>query len=77
MKRPGPGQRVGQRSGLVAQHGFADAFHPARHLHTGPAREGQQQDAARISPRSDQMGDPVGQRVGLARTSSGDDQQRG
>ncbi len=77
MKRPGPGQRVRQRSGLVAEHRFADAFHSARHLHTGAAREGQQQDAARISPRGDQMRDPMGQCVGLARTSPGDDQQRG
>ena len=36
----------------------------------------QQQDAPGIGAVDDQMGDPVGQRVGLAGTCARDDQQR-
>ena len=46
------------------------------HLGRGAAREGQQQDAARIGAVDDQMRDPMRQRIGLARAGAGDDQQR-
>jgi hypothetical protein len=42
----------------------------------GAARERQQQDAVRIGAVPDQVGDAVGQRVGLAGACAGDHQQR-
>ena len=57
-------------------HLRGDALDAAGHLAGGAAREGHQQDAARIGAVDDQMGDAVGQRVGLARAGAGDDQQR-
>ena len=58
------------------QRARRDALDPPRHLGGGAAREGQQQDAARIGAAHDQVGDPVRQRVGLARAGAGDDEQR-
>ena len=53
-----------------------DPLDPARHLGRSPAGEGQQEDAARIGAVDDQMGDAVGEGIGLARSRSGDDQER-
>ena len=53
-----------------------DALGPALHLGGGAAREGQQQDAAGIGAVDDQVGDAMGQRIGLARPGAGNDQQR-
>ena len=41
-----------------------------------PTGEGHQQDAARIGAVDDQMGDAMGERVGLAGSRARDDQQR-
>ena len=73
----GPGQRVGHDAGVVAQHLARDALDPPRHLGGGAAREGHQQDAARIGAVDDQMRDAVRQRVGLAGAGAGDHQQGG
>ena len=59
-----------------AQDRGRDALDPAHHLGGGAARECQQQDAARIGAVDDQMRDPMGERVGLARAGAGDDQER-
>ena len=73
----GPGERRALRRGVGAERASArDALDAARHLGGGAAREGQQQDAARIGAVDDQVGDAVGERVGLARAGAGDDQQR-
>ena len=61
---------------LGAEHLARDALDPARHLGRRAAREGHQQDAARIGAVDDQMRDAVRQRVGLAGAGAGDDQQR-
>ena len=61
---------------LRPEHLAADALDPARHLGGGAAREGHQQDAARVGAVDDQMRDAVRERVGLARAGAGDDQQR-
>ena len=61
---------------LLAERLRADALDAAAHFGRRPARKGHQQDAARIGAADDQMGDAMRQRVGLARTRSGDDQQR-
>jgi len=72
-----PDQGDGGRSaGLGAAKGCgADALDPPLHLARRPAAEGQEQDAAWIGIAEDQMGHPVGERVGLARSRPGDDQQ--
>ncbi len=71
----GPGERVG-RGAAAAEHVAGDALDAPRHLHGGAAREGHEQDAARIGAVDDQMRDAVGERVGLARAGAGDDEQR-
>jgi hypothetical protein len=45
-------------------------------LGRGPAREGEEQDAARIGALHHQMGDAVCERVGLAGAGARNDQQR-
>ena len=61
---------------VAAEHLAGDALDALGHLRCGAAREGHQQDAARIGAVDDQMRDAVGQRVGLAGAGAGDDQQR-
>ena len=73
----GPGQRVGHDAGIVAQHLARDPLDPLRHLGRRAARKRHQQDAARVGAVDDQMGDPMGEGVGLAGTGAGDHQQRG
>ena len=76
VEGPGPRQhRVRHARPLFAQPGH-DAFDAPRHLHRGAAREGQQQDRARIDAARHEAGDAMRQRVGLARAGAGDDQQR-
>ncbi len=72
----GPAQRVGHDAGLVAEHLACDPLDPLRHLGRRAARECHQQDTSRIGAVDDQMGDAMGQRVGLAGARTGDDQQR-
>ena len=48
----------------------------SRHLGRGAARKRHQQDPARVGALDDQMGDPMGEGVGLAGSGAGDDQQR-
>ena len=61
----------------VGSHGCRyDALGATLHLYGGAAREGQEQDAARIGAVDDQMCDAVSQRVGLTGASTGNDQQR-
>jgi hypothetical protein len=54
----------------------ADALDAAAHFRSRAAGKGHQQDAARIGTRDDQVRDAVGERVCLAGTGTGDDQQR-
>ena len=75
-KVPAQLERVGHHAGAVAHDPAGDALDAPRHLGGGAAREGHQQDAARIGPADDQMRDAVRQRVGLARACAGDHQQR-
>jgi hypothetical protein len=60
------------RTGRLAD----DAFYPARHLHRGTAREGEQQHLARIGAAGEQRRHAVRQRAGLAGACAGDHQQR-
>ncbi|MNS66889.1 hypothetical protein D3C72_1001200 [compost metagenome] len=76
VKCAGPGQRVGESPRIAAEDVFADTLHAARHFRGGTPRKRHQQNTAGIGAIHDQMCDTVGQRVGLARTGPGDDQQR-
>ena len=76
MEGAGPGQRIGHDAGIVAHHLAGDPLDALRHLGGGAAREGHQQDAARIGAVDDQVGDPMRQRVGLAGSRAGYHQQR-
>ena len=63
-------------AGLVAHHLAGDPLDPAGHLGGGAARKRHQQDAPRVGAVDDQMGDAMGQRVGLAGARAGDHQER-
>ncbi len=71
-----PRQRRRRGLGLGAHRMADDALHPARHLGRRAAREGEEQDAARIGAPDDQVRDAVGERRGLARAGAGNHQQR-
>ena len=61
---------------LAYAHGCTgDAFDTAGHIESGSAGERQQQNPVRINAVDDQVGDPVGQGLGLARTGTGNHQQ--
>ena len=72
----GPGQRVRHHAGIVAQHLARDPLDAFRHFGSGAARERHQQNAPGIGAVDDQMGHPMGERVGLAGPGAGDHQQR-
>ncbi len=76
VERAGPGERFGDDRALAAECLGEDALDPARHLRRRAAREGQEQDAGRIGAVDDEMGDPVRERVRLARSRAGDDEKR-
>jgi hypothetical protein len=65
VKGSGPTERVGHQAGLRAKHLRRNAFNPPLHFRCCPAGESHQHDAARIDAANDQMGNAVGQRVGL------------
>jgi hypothetical protein len=54
-----------------------DALDPTGHLRRGAPRERQQQDPVRVGTVDDQVPDPMGESIGLARSRAGDDQQGG
>lgn len=72
----GRAERLRHGAEMCPHHLPRDALDPPCRLRGGPAREGEQQDPARIDAVDDEMGDAVGQRVGLARSGPGDDQKR-
>ena len=61
---------------FVPDRAVEDALRAPLHLGGGAAREGEQQDAMRVGAAHHQMRDAMRERVGLARTGAGDDQQR-
>ena len=76
MEGPRPADRIAPAAARLTQRCGGDALDPARHLGGGPAREREQQDAARVGAVDDQVGDPVRERIGLAGAGTGDDEQR-
>lgn len=75
MESPGPRQPLHQ-CGPCAKRRTGDTRDAAGHFERGAAREGQQQDTARIGALDHQIGDPVRQRAGLAGAGPRDHQQR-
>ncbi len=71
-----PGEAPGHHPGAIPQGLRRDALDPAGHLGGRPAREGEEQDAARVGALHHQVGDAVSERVGLAGAGACDDQQR-
>ena len=63
-------------AGAVAHDLSCDALDAPGHFGRGAARKGHQQDPAGIGTVDDQMGDAMGQGVGLPGTRAGDDQER-
>ena len=53
-----------------------DSLDPSNHLLGCPPRKRQQCDAVWIYPVDDEVGDPMGERLGFAGSGSGDDQKR-
>ncbi len=66
---------VGGAAGTVAAR-REHRLHPAQHLGGGAAREGEQQDAARVGAALDEVGDAMHERGRLAGAGAGDDEQR-
>ena len=77
VERPRPDERLRHGAGLGAQHLGADALDAPAHLGRGAAGEGHQQNATWIDAMDNQIGDPMRQGVGLARSRPGDDEQWG
>ena len=75
VEGPGPDQPVREHRGLWPQDVGGDHAHALDHLCRRAARECHQQDAPGISPGDDQVRQPVDQRVRLAGSRPGDDQQ--
>ena len=72
----GPMERVDDRAGRGAHHLRGDALDAPGHLGRGAAREGHQQDAARVGTGDDEVRHAMGEGVGLARAGTRDDEQR-
>src|SRR5665213_3588513 len=53
-----------------------DPFHTLRHLGGRTPRKSHQQDTTRVGAIDQKVGDAMRQRVGLARSGAGDDEQR-
>ena len=75
MERAGPCQAFRQDRGVVAHDFGGDALDAPGHFRSRSARKGHQQDTARVGAIDNQMRDAMRQRVGLAGSSPGDDQE--
>jgi hypothetical protein len=71
-----PGQRIRHDPGIVAQDLARDAFDPLCHRGRRAPRKRHQQNPAGVRTLNDQVGDAMGEGVGLAGTRSRDDEQR-
>ena len=76
MERAGPCQAFRQDRRVGAHDFRGDALDAPGHFRRRSARKGHQQDTARVGAIDNQMRDAMRQRVGLAGSSPGDDQQR-
>ena len=70
-----PGQGIRHDPGVVAQDLARDTFDTLRHLARRTPRERHQQNAAWVGALDDQVGNAMGEGVGLAGTRARDDQQ--
>ena len=70
------GERMKGAAGNLATAAIDQKTGAPKHFLGGTAREGQQQNRARIDALIDQMGDAINQSAGLARARAGDNEQR-
>ena len=71
-----PIDRTSPARACFADHVGDDALRAALHVRGRPPRERQKQNAARVGTVHDQVGDPMRQRVGLARSGTGNNEKR-
>ena len=76
VKRSRPTQSIRHRSGLGPERLRGDPLNAPLHFGGGASRKREQHHAARIGARGNQVGDAVGERVGLAGTRTRDDEER-
>ncbi len=80
VKRAGPQQAALHaaiaRLAAFLEHGGHDGLRAADHFLRGAAREGQHQDARRVDAVQHQMSGAMRQRIGLAGSRAGQDEQR-
>ncbi len=70
----GPGQLIRHDGGIVAHDLAGNPLHALRHFGSRPTRECHQQDSPGIGAVDDQMGDAMGEGVGLSGPSPCDHQ---
>jgi hypothetical protein len=70
-------ERIGHDTSIVAQHSAGDSFDAFRHLRGGATRERHQENASRIGTVDNEVGNPMGERIGLAGSGACNDKQRG
>ena len=70
-----PGQRIRHDPGIVAKDFARNTFDPPCHLGRGAPRKRHQQNPAGVRALDDQVGDAMGEGIGLAGTRSGNDEQ--
>ena len=71
----GPHKRVAEGRRVGPHYLARDPRDPTGHLCSRSSREGHQQDAPGVGAVDNKVRNPVGQRVGLARASAGDDEE--
>ncbi len=76
MKRSGPGERIGHDRGVVSEHLATDTLDPPPHLGGRAAREGHEQNTARIGTIDDEVRHAVRQSIGLSRPCARNDEKR-
>lgn len=76
VERAGPGKGIGEDAGLISERLCANALHAFAHLGSRPPGKRHQEDTPWIGTGNNKMSDAMGARVGLARSGTGDDQQR-
>ena len=71
-----PGDRISPARACFANRVGDNALRAALHVRGRPPRERQKQDAAGIGAVHDEVGDPMRQRIGLARSGTGNNEKR-
>jgi len=76
VESAGPYKRVAEGRRVGPHYLARDPRDPAGHLCGRSSREGHQQDAPGVSAVDNEVRNPVGQRIGFARASASNDEER-